>query len=78
MAHNIFISYRRINGDIMARMICDGLRATNRYDNIYLDVDVAGVDRVRINARRDGPYIEGKDPSLFSADMILKNEVLRR
>ena len=39
MAHNIFISYRRINGDIMARMICDGLRATNRYDNIYLDVD---------------------------------------
>ena len=39
MAHNIFISYRRINGDIMARMICDGLRATNRYDSIYLDVD---------------------------------------
>jgi len=39
MAHNIFISYRRINGDIMARMICDGLRSTNRYDNIYLDVD---------------------------------------
>ena len=39
MAHNIFISYRRINGDIMARMICDGLRSTNRYGSIYLDVD---------------------------------------